>query len=271
MLIVPAIDLKGGKVVRLVRGDFSEQIVYGDDPLAVALRWEQAGAQRLHVVDLDGALTGTPRHLDAVAKIARGVKIPVQAGGGIRTLAAVLKLLDAGVAQVIIGTKACLDEAFVTQAIRAHGEKIAAAVDAVEGRVAIEGWVRKEWIKPEPLIRRLLGQGVRTILYTDASRDGTLTGPGLDGLKDLLSAKDLLSGAAGKTAFFASGGIGSLEDLRRLRELEPWGVTGVIVGRALYDGKLDLKEAIALCSQKGSSPASTSGPAGSSRESVSLN
>ena len=263
MLIVPAIDLKGGKVVRLVGGDFSEEIVYGEDPVAVAAKWAGAGAARLHVVDLDGALTGTPRHLEVIGKIAKSVRIPIQSGGGVRTLATISKFFEAGVAQVILGTKACLDEAFVTNAIKAHGEKIAVAVDVKGGRVAIEGWVRKEWIKPEPLIQRLLAQGVKTLIYTDASRDGKLSGPGVDNLKGILEK------VGKKAAFFASGGVGSLEDLEKLKTLEALGLSGVIVGRALYDGKLDLKEALNLCSPKGSSPALTSKPAGSSKESAS--
>ena len=259
MLIIPAIDLKGGKVVRLVKGDFSAQIDYGDDPVAVAQRWAQAGAPRLHVVDLDGALTGTPRHREVIGKIAKAVSIPVQAGGGIRTAAAIGKLFEAGVAQVILGTKACVDEAFVTNAVKAHGEKIAAAVDVKDGRVAIEGWVRKEWMKPEPLVQRLISQGVKTIIYTDASRDGTMSGPGIEGLKTVLER------AGGKAQLIASGGISSLEDLVKLKELEPLGLWGAITGRALYDGKLDLKEALKLCSPKGSSPASMSKTAGSSK------
>lgn len=259
MLIIPAIDLKAGKVVRLVRGDFSEQLVYGDNPAAVAAQWEKAGAPRLHVVDLDGALTGTPRHLEVVTKIARGVKIPVQTGGGIRTLAAISQYLEAGVAQVILGTKACLDEAFVTKALKQHGEKVAVAVDVKQGRVAIEGWVRHEFMQPKALILRLLKQGVKAIIYTDTTRDGTMGGPAVEGLKEVLGI------AGGKAAIFASGGISSLEDMKKLQALEPLGLNGAIVGRALYDGKLDLKEALALCSRKGSSPALMSKPAGSSK------
>ena len=261
MLIIPAIDLKGGKVVRLVRGDFSEQLIYGDDPVAVAAHWEKGGATRLHVVDLDGALTGTPRHLEVVTKIAQRVKVPVQTGGGIRTLEAIAKYLDAGVAQVIIGTKACLDEAFVTKALKQHGEKVAVAVDVKQGRVAIEGWVRHEFMKPKALILRLLKQGVKAIIYTDTTRDGTMTGPAVEAMKEVLGT------VADKAAIYASGGISSLEDLKKLKELEPLGLKGAIVGRALYDGKLDLKEALALCSPKGSSPALISKPAGSSKAS----
>ena len=263
MLIIPAIDLKGGKVVRLVRGDFSQELVYGEDPVAVARRWVEAGAKRLHVVDLDGALTGTPRHRELVAKIVQAVAVPVQTGGGIRSLAAIEESLRLGVAQVILGTKACLDEAFVTRALKAFDERIAAAVDVKEGRVALEGWVRKEWMKPHPLVRRLIEQGVRSVITTDASRDGTMTGPAVDSLRDILAA------AAGRASVFASGGVSSLEDLRQLRKLEPIGLSGVVVGRALYEGKLDLKAAIQACSQKESSPASTSKTAGSSKESAS--
>ena len=247
----------------MVKGDFSVQLNYGDDPVAVAQRWAQAGAPRLHVVDLDGALTGTPRHLEVIGKIAKSISIPVQAGGGIRTAAAISRCFEAGVAQVILGTKACVDEAFVTNAVKAYGEKIAAAVDVKDGRVAIEGWVRKEWMKPEPLVQRLIKQGVKTIIYTDASRDGTMSGPGVEGLKTVLEK------AGGKAVIIASGGISSLEDLVKLKELEPQGLSGVIVGRALYDGKVDLKEALKLCSPKGSSPASMSKTAGSSKGSAS--
>ncbi|MBI3318757.1 MAG: 1-(5-phosphoribosyl)-5-[(5-phosphoribosylamino)methylideneamino]imidazole-4-carboxamide isomerase [Candidatus Omnitrophica bacterium] len=263
MLIVPAIDLKKGRVVRLVRGDFSQEIVFSEDPLAVARQWVESGAPRLHVVDLDGALTGSPRHLETIAKIAKSVPVPVQTGGGIRSVPAIAKYLEAGVAQVILGTKACLDESFVTRALKAHGAKIAVAVDVKDGRVAIEGWVRKEWMKPEALIRRLIQQGVSTIIYTDTTRDGTMGGPSVDLLKQVLG---IIGGQAG---FFASGGVSSLEDLKMLKGLESAGLTGVVVGRALYEGRLDLKEAVKACSLKGSSPASTSKTAGLSKESAS--
>ncbi len=263
MVIIPAIDLKGGKVVRLVRGDFSEELVFGEDPIAVAQRWVGEGASRLHVVDLDGALTGTPRHLSIVERIVKAVSVPIQSGGGIRTLPAIARYLEVGVAQVILGTKACLDEAFVAKALKAHGERIAVAVDVKEGRVAIEGWVRKEWMNPGALVRRLVKQGVKTLIHTDATRDGTMSGPAIDGLKEVLKI------VGGQATVIVSGGISSLEDLVQLKELESQGLSGAIVGRALYEGKVNLEEAVKLCSLKGSSPASTSKPAGSSKESVS--
>ncbi len=255
MLIIPAIDLKGGKVVRLVRGDFSEELVYGQDPVGVAAQWVKAKAPRLHVVDLDGALTGTPRHLEVVAKIVKSVSVPVQTGGGIRTLPAIARYLEAGVDRVILGTKACLDESFVAKALKTHGDRIAVSVDVKGGRVAIEGWVRKEWMRPDALIRRLVQQGVKTLIYTDTTRDGTMTGPALDGLKEIMS--HLKEGIS----FIVSGGVSSLEDLLKLKALEPQGLSGAIVGRALYEGKIDLEQAIKACSPKGSSPVSTSKPA----------
>lgn len=263
MLVIPAIDLKGGKVVRLIRGDFSDELVYGEDPIAVAMKWVKCGAARLHVVDLDGALTGTPHHLEVVARIVKQSSVPVQTGGGIRTLNGIARYLEVGVAQVILGTKACLDEAFVTRALKAHGERIAVAVDVKEGRVAIEGWVRKEWMRPDALIRRLLGQGIKTLIYTDTRRDGTMTGPAVEGLREILSQ------VGEGVTFMVSGGVSSLEDLLKLKILESEGLTGVIVGRALYEGKVNLEEAVKLCSLKGSSPASTSKPAGSSKGSAS--
>ena len=263
MIIIPAIDLKGGKVVRLVRGDFSQEIVYGDDPVLVAQQWAKKGAARLHVVDLDGALTGSPRHLDVVSKIAKTVSVPVQTGGGIRNLSAISRYLDAGVAQVILGTKACLDEAFVSKVVQVHGDKIAVAVDVKDGRVAIEGWVRHEFMKPIPLIQRLLKQGVKTFIYTDTSRDGTMSGPAVEGLKEVLTI------VGGRAKVFASGGISGLDDLLALQKLESQGLSGAVVGRALYDGKLNLETAIEKCSPKGSSPASTSKLAGSSKGSAS--
>ncbi len=263
MLIIPAIDLKAGKVVRLVRGDFSEQLTFGDDPVAVALGWVKAGARRLHVVDLDGALTGTPRHQELIKRIAKSVSIPVQTGGGIRTTDAIGDYLQAGISQVIVGTKACLDETFVTRAVKSYGDKIAVAVDVKQGRVAIEGWIRKEWMKPEPFIQRLMKQGVLTLIYTDTTRDGTMTGPAIEGLKEILGL------VVGKATFYVSGGVSSLEDLLKLKLLESYGLSGAIVGRALYEGKLDLTKAVEACSQKESSPASTSKTAGLSKGSVS--
>ena len=242
MLIIPAIDLKNGKVVRLVRGEASQERIYGQDSVGMARRWVEAGAKRLHVVDLDGALTGSPKHTSAILEIAKAVSIPVQTGGGIRTLETIETYLSGGVDRVILGTQALLDETFVSQALEKHAERIAVAVDVKEGRVAVEGWVRKEGAEPRDFIQRLIARGVQTLIYTDTSRDGTLAGPALEPLREILKEVDQ------KSSFIASGGVSCVEDLVRLKELEPLGLTGVIVGRALYDGKVDLKQALAKVS-----------------------
>ncbi len=241
MLIVPAIDLRGGKVVRLLKGDFSQETVFGEDPLDFARRWVSLGAKRLHLVDLDGAKTGVPRHMEIVSRIAREVVIPVEIGGGIRTMAAIDRYLTAGVAYVILGTKACFDEEFLTGALKTYGEKISAGVDVKDGKVATEGWLATAGGDPAVLVERLAGLGVKTIIYTDVARDGAMTGPAVE------TYKKLLPYTKGKSALFASGGVSSMEDLLKLKELERDGLTGAIVGRALYEGTLDLKEAVARC------------------------
>lgn len=240
MLIIPAIDLKNGKVVRLVRGRFSEEVVYAEDPVAVALRWQDSGAGWLHLVDLEGALGGSPRQAELIGRVAQAVKVPVQAGGGVRSTETVEHYLKAGVRRVILGTRACVDETFFSEMLQRFGDRIAAALDVREGRVAVEGWVKEEGVDPLRLADRLARQGVRTLIYTDTSRDGTLAGPGWEGLEALLRR------IGGRMSLIASGGVGSLEDLTKLKALEPAGLSGVIVGKALYDGKVDLKEAIRL-------------------------
>ncbi|MCM8794799.1 MAG: 1-(5-phosphoribosyl)-5-[(5-phosphoribosylamino)methylideneamino]imidazole-4-carboxamide isomerase [Candidatus Omnitrophica bacterium] len=241
MLIVPAIDVRGGKVVRLLQGDFSKETVFGDDPLDFARRWASLGARRLHVVDLDGAKSGVPHHLQVVARIAREVVIPVEIGGGIRTMETIDRYLTAGVAYVVLGTKACSDERFLTGALKAYGGKIVAGVDVKDGTVATEGWLATAGGDPAVLVERLVGLGVQTIIYTDIARDGAMTGPAAE------TYKKLLSRTKGKAALFASGGVSSLEDLLKLKELESQGLAGAIVGRALYEGTIDLKEAVAKC------------------------
>ena len=255
MIVIPAIDMRGGKVVRLVQGDFSKQITYGDDPVSVAQHWVDLGAQRLHLVDLDGALTGTPHHLDQVSKIAKTVKVPVQVGGGIRSFETIDDYLKAGVATVILGSKACKDEAFIAEVAVRYSGYVAAAVDVTQKNGVLSttssGWLTEEAINPDKLVTDLIEKGIQTIIYTDITRDGMLNGPAVERYRQLL-------GLIQKRArLIASGGIGSLEDLVKLKELEPEGLWGAITGRALYDGKIDLKEAIQKCLPSGSSPAST--------------
>ncbi len=238
MNIIPAIDLRGGQVVRLTRGELKEEEVFGQDPAAMARLFAAAGVRRLHVVDLEGAFQGSFKNLDGIKSIAAAVDMQVQVGGGIRTLKAALDLLEAGVSRVILGTAAVEKPALVEDFLQELGpERVLVAVDAREGRVALKGWVESsEWDALE-FARRMQGLGVREIIYTDIMRDGTLEGPNLAALERMARGTEL--------SLIASGGVSSLDDLRNLQGLAPLGVTGAIVGRALYAGKFSLAEALA--------------------------
>ena len=238
MNIIPAIDLRGGQVVRLTRGELKEEEVFGQDPAAMARLFAAAGVRRLHVVDLEGAFQGSFKNLDGIKSIAAAVDMQVQVGGGIRTLKAALDLLEAGVSRVILGTAAVEKPALVEDFLQELGpERVLVAVDAREGRVALKGWVESsEWDALE-FARRMQGLGVREIIYTDIMRDGTLEGPNLAALERMARGTEL--------SLIASGGVSSLDDLKNLQGLAPLGVTGAIVGRALYAGKFSLAEALA--------------------------
>ena len=186
--VIPAIDLRAGKCVRLFQGDFARETVYGDDPAAMALRWRGEGAGRLHVVDLDGARTGIQVNLAAVHAIVEAAGIPVQAGGGLRSLDAVAALLDAGVSRVVIGTAAVEDEAFVAEAVRRHGEAVVIGVDARGGMAATQGWERQESVAAVDLIGRMRALGASRFVYTDIARDGALTGPNVEALRGAIDA-----------------------------------------------------------------------------------
>ncbi len=266
MIVIPAIDMRGGKVVRLIQGDFSKQITYGDDPVAVARQWAEAGAQRLHLVDLDGAKSGIPQHLELISRIAREiVNVPIEVGGGIRTIEIIQKYLEAGVKHLVLGTKACTDSGFVKKVLREYGsDVIYAAVDVTKShadvlygnmptQVTTAGWLQTEPETPKILINRLIELGIKTVIYTDITKDGTMEGPALN------SYKQLLENFGNQIELIASGGVSSLNDLIRLKDLETESkhkLFGAITGRALYDGKINLKEAIQKCSPSGSSPAS---------------
>lgn len=238
MLVIPAIDLRGGKCVRLFRGRPDQETVYDTDPVAVARTWEAQGAPWLHVVDLDGAFSGRPRHGDVVAAIVQAVAVPVQLGGGIRTWEAIEAALGLGVRRVILGTAAVTDPALVARACATYGEAVVVGIDAKEGRVAIAGWETTVAKEARALAQDLSRLGVRRIVYTDTARDGTLEGLNLEGIKAMATA------AAMK--MIVAGGVASLADLRALKELEPLGVEGVILGRALYTGDVRLEEALAV-------------------------
>ncbi len=242
IILYPAIDLKDGACVRLRRGAMDEATVYSDDPGAQARAWQDAGCRWLHVVDLNGAFAGRSENADAVAAILAAATVPVQLGGGIRDMAGVERWLSAGVRRVILGSAAVKDPAFVRQACRRFPGQVAVGIDARDGFVATEGWAETSSIRAVELATRLEDAGAAAIIYTDISRDGMLTGLNLDQTLDLAYQV--------ATPVIASGGVGSLGDLRALKEVASGQdrdvIAGVIVGRALYDGRVDPAAAIAL-------------------------
>lgn len=238
MIIYPAIDIKEGKCVRLFQGKMEEVTIYSGNPVDVAKRWEQAGAQFIHLVDLDGAIAGEPKNLKIVERIVNAIKVPVQFGGGVRNPHLLKLVLDLGVSRVVLGTSAIKTPEFIIDACQAYGSQIAVGIDSKEGKIAIRGW--KEATEEEILdaAKRMEQIGVQRLICTDIERDGTLQGPNIEIMRGLAQAVGI--------PIIASGGISSLKDLERLKELEPLGVEGVIVGRALYTGAFTLEEAIAV-------------------------
>ena len=236
MIILPAIDLLDGKVVRLAQGKREAVTVYSDDPVAVAKRWVAAGATWLHVVDLNGAFDGAYLNLPIAQRLIESCGAKVELSGGIRSHGTLSKALAIGAARVVLGTKACEDPQFVQEAARRYGEQIAVAIDARAGQVVSRGWVSSTTRTPAAVAADMATPGVPTLICTDVSRDGMMQGPNLELLGQVLEA--------GSKRVIASGGIASLEDLKRLKPLEPRGLIGAIVGKALYEGTIDLKEAI---------------------------
>lgn len=233
MEIIPAIDIKDGRCVRLYQGDFAQETVYSDDPVATARQWEEQGATRLHVVDLDGARSGRPVNTDAVLAIVQALGIPVQLGGGLRREEDIDAALSLGVERVILGTAAVEEADLVARMINRFGDQIIVGVDARNGMVATAGWTETATVQAGDLIEHMAGLGVRRVIYTDISRDGTLSGPNFSGLEALVHL--------GGPEIIASGGIASIEHLQRLVRI---GVEGAIVGKALYTGAINLATAI---------------------------
>ena len=234
MEVIPAIDLRGGRCVRLHQGDFDRETVFSDDPVAMARHWQEQGGSRLHVVDLDGAATGEPTHLEVISAIVGALSIPVQVGGGIRSAGTARAWLEAGVERVVIGTAAVRDPAMVEALCREQGpEAVVVSIDARDGMVALQGWTESSEVSVLELAERMKRLGVERLLYTDISRDGMLTGPDISTNAQLVQQTGM--------AVLASGGVSSAEDIRNLL---PTGVEGVIVGRALYTGAVSLPEAV---------------------------
>jgi phosphoribosylformimino-5-aminoimidazole carboxamide ribotide isomerase len=234
--LYPAIDIRGGKCVRLYQGDYAQETVYGESPLDVAKQWVEQGAEWLHLVDLDGAKAGQPVHTELVCSIAREAGVPVQIGGGVRTEADIARYLEGGVTRVIIGTAAIEDKSFVERVLRAHGKHVAIGLDCRGGYVATRGWLTTTDVKAEELANELGEYGAETFIYTDISRDGTLTGPNVEEIVGLARA-------TGKQVI-ASGGVSKIEDVTALAKYAPEGVTGAIVGKALYTGAIQLTNAL---------------------------
>jgi phosphoribosylformimino-5-aminoimidazole carboxamide ribotide isomerase len=236
MIVVPAIDLRGGRVVRLKQGRLQAETVYGADPAAAARRWQEEGATRLHVVDLDAAVTGHPQ-FDAVASVIDAVTIAVEVGGGLRVLENAMRYRQRGADRLIFGTAAVAAPGVVQEAVRMWPEAVAVALDARSGKVAVAGWNEITTMDAAELAAQVKAWGVRRLQYTDTVRDGMLVGPNLPAIEHLARATGL--------RITAGGGVSSLDDLRRLKELEPLGLDEVVVGKALYDGRFTLAEAAA--------------------------
>ncbi len=234
MLVVPAVDMRNGKAVRLTQGDPTQEIVYADDPVAVAASWEARGAPRLHVVDLDGAFAGSPKQLALIAAAARAVKIPIQAGGGLRTRESIDALFDAGIAMAVVGTSAILDPRFLEDACTAYPKRIILALDAKEGKVAVKGWREVSDRSVGEVAESVASLELGAILYTDILKDGTLEGPNFEGLEAIVRRS--------RHPILASGGIACLDDIRRLCTIK--GVAGAVVGKALYSGAVELEAAL---------------------------
>jgi phosphoribosylformimino-5-aminoimidazole carboxamide ribotide isomerase len=233
MQVIPAIDLRGGRCVRLRQGDFDQETVFGDDPAAMAARWESEGAGRIHLVDLDGAKAGRPVNVEAVRQIIARVGIPCQLGGGIRDEATIAAWLESGIERVVVGTQALRDPEWFGRMARAYPARLLLGLDARDGRVATEGWLETSGVAALTLARQFDALPIAGIIYTDIARDGMLEGPNLESTAALAEAV--------RTPVIASGGVGTLDDLLRLAALP---IAGCIVGRALYDGRFTLRSAL---------------------------
>jgi phosphoribosylformimino-5-aminoimidazole carboxamide ribotide isomerase len=236
MLVIPAIDLKGGKCVRLLKGEEGTEVVFSEDPVETAKKWEGCGAELIHVVDLDGAFLGKPRNLDTIKAIRDSVSVDIQVGGGIRSIETVRRYFDIGINRVIIGTAAFNDPQFLSMVCREFPGRVAVGVDTKGGKLALYGWKMVADVDIEVVLKGLFELGVSLLIHTDVDRDGTLEGIDTDSIRRFLSLSPI--------PVIASGGIASIRDLELLSPLEDLGLFGVILGKSIYTGRIDLKEAI---------------------------
>lgn len=235
MIIYPAIDIKDGRCVRLTQGKFQDVTIYSDDPVEMALKWEQMGAQYLHVIDLDGARTGEPQNIAVISDMAVKVGIPVQLGGGIRSIQKMEIIMCKGIHRMILGTSAVKDPNLVRDAVNTFENNVVIGIDARDGMVAIEGWAKTSDFTAVGFARKMEALGAKTIIYTDISKDGMLCGPNLKAMEEMVKAVNM--------EVIAAGGVSSLQDVKNLKEV---GVAGAIIGKALYTGDIDLREALAI-------------------------
>jgi phosphoribosylformimino-5-aminoimidazole carboxamide ribotide isomerase len=241
MLIIPAVDIKNGKCVRLLQGRMDDETVYSDDPAAMAAKWARLGARMIHVIDLDGAFAKSPQNMASIRKILQAVNVPIQLGGGIRNEKTVHQYLDMGVKRVIIGTEAIKKTAFVKKVCKTHPQQIVVGIDARNGKVAIDGWTQNTRVDAIDLAREFEDCGVAAINFTDIQRDGMQKGPNIEETRNLAEAVSI--------PVVASGGVSSIKDVEALLPLRDCGVIGVIIGKALYSGALNLKAALNLTLQ----------------------
>lgn len=236
MLVIPAIDLKDGQCVRLLQGRKDAVTTYSNDPASTARQWESCGAKLLHVVDLDGAFTGSQKNLDAIIKIRKSVSMDIEVGGGIRDLKKIDDLINIGIDRIILGTAVIENPSLLKDACDKYPNRILAGIDAKDGKVAVKGWVEVTGVDAKELAREAEGKGAAGIIYTDISRDGMLTGPNVYAMKEMVEAVNI--------PVIASGGVSSIEDIKALKEIK--GLRGVITGKAIYSGAVDLREAIRI-------------------------
>ncbi|MGB0119492.1 MAG: 1-(5-phosphoribosyl)-5-[(5-phosphoribosylamino)methylideneamino]imidazole-4-carboxamide isomerase [Solirubrobacterales bacterium] len=237
MILYPAIDILGGKAVRLLQGEYDQETLYDNDPVDAAKRWADGGAEYIHVVDLDGAKAGKPVNLETISRIAAAVSCPIEVGGGLRSAEAVAAVLDAGAARVVIGTAALRDPEFLSEVIKVHGaSKVVVSVDARGGKVSLAGWTESSGVDVADAVADLSKRGVERFLFTPIEVDGMMTGPNMPELARVAAATE--------ASVIASGGVGELAHLRTLADRAPANVEGVIVGKALYEGRFGVREAI---------------------------
>ncbi|MDH5661662.1 MAG: 1-(5-phosphoribosyl)-5-[(5-phosphoribosylamino)methylideneamino]imidazole-4-carboxamide isomerase [Elusimicrobiota bacterium] len=241
MLVIPAIDIRGGNCVRLIQGKLEQETIFSKDPVFVAKLWQAQGAKKLHIVDLDGAFAGVIQNLELIAKIAKSIKIPVEVGGGIRDMDTIKAVLSGGVAEVILGTSAIYDTDTVKKALKKFRDKIVISIDSMGGKVAIGGWKEITAVRSATLAKRVAEMGVKKIIFTDIKKDGMLKGPNVKRIKAFAEKV--------RVPVIACGGISTLDDVKNIKELEEYGVSGMIIGKALYTGGIKLQEAIEIAEE----------------------